>query len=171
MPVSGEDVIHTIRRVLEKCPDEFPPAATTDLRFIDDPNIRGSIQSDVMAANTALQNAEWKAATVLGGAAIETLLYWKLSPPQTPVTQRDAAAKRLAKIPAADFDRWELFDFIAVAKELGVIGDSTFKQADTARDYRNLIHPGRASPKKQVCNRATALAVISGLEHVINDLN
>lgn len=170
LPVSGEDVIHTIRRVLGKCPDEFPPAATADLRFIGDPNIRGSIQSDVMAANAALQNAEWKAATVLGGAAIETLLYWKLSPPQTPETQRDAAATGLAKAPSADFDRWELFDFIAVAKALGAIRDTTFRQADTARDYRNLIHPGRASRKNQVCNRATALAVISGLEHVINDL-
>jgi hypothetical protein len=142
-----------------------------DLRFISDPDMRESIASDVMAANTALQNAEWKAATVLGGAAIERLLYWKLSPPQALQTQRDTAVKRLTKPPSTNFDRWELSDFLAVAKALGAIGENTFKQADTARDYRNLIHPGRASRKNQVCNRATALAVISGLEHVINDFD
>ena len=170
LPVSGKDVIHTIRDVLGKCPDEFPPAATADLRFIPDQDMRESMRSDVAAVNAALQNAEWKAATVLGGAAIESLLFWKLSPPQTPQPQRDAVAKTLTNPPPPRFDRWELSHFIAVAKELRAISESTFKQADTARDYRNLIHPGRAARVKQECNRATALAAVSGLEHVINDL-
>lgn len=64
-----------------------------------------------------------------------------------------------------------LVDFIAVAGELGVIEEATFKQSDTAWDYRNLIHPGYASRSEQACNRATALAVVSGLEHVIRDLH
>ena len=170
LPVSGKDVICTIRDVLGKCPDEFPPAETSDLRFIFDQDMRESMRLDVAAVNTALQNAEWKATTVLGGAAIERMLYWKLSPPQTSEPQRDAAAKKLKKARCADFDRWVLSDFIAVAKELRIISESTFSQADTARAYRNLIHPGRAIRTKQECNRATALAVVSGLEHVINDL-
>jgi len=174
--VSGEDVIHTIRRVLSTCPDESPPIGTTELSFITDQQVRESMRREIGAVNSALQNAEWKAATVLGGAAIEALLHWKLSPPQTPQPALNNAAKTAAssgllqKAPPPDFDQWRLVHFITVARELGVIEEGTFKQSDTARDYRNLIHPGYASRSKQACNRATALAVVSGLEHVIGDL-
>jgi hypothetical protein len=170
-------VIHTIRRVLGKCADEAPPAETADLLFISDQTVRDSLRRDVGAANSALQNAEWKAATVLGGAAIEALLHWKLSTPQTKsadltaAKQKAVASGRLEGSPHAALDRWTLIDFIAVARELDVIKEETFKQADTARDYRNFIHPGYAARRKQVCDRATALAVLSGLEHVIRDFS
>lgn len=170
--VSGEDVVHTVRRVLAKCRDEATPTGTADLLFIADQKVRDSMRLEIGAVNTALQNAEWKAATVLEGAAIEALLHWKLSPPRATQPARDNAAKsavssgRLRKAPPTDFDQWRLVDFIAVARELGFIEEATFRQSDTARDYRNLIHPGYASRSKQSCNRATALAVVSGLEHV-----
>ena len=176
-PISGEDVICIIRRVLRKCADEAPPAGTADLLFIADPQVRDSMRQEIGAANSALQNAEWKAATVLGGAAIEALLHWKLSTPQTAAADVTTAKKnaissgRLQTPPRADLDQWNLIDFIAVARELGVIEEKTFKQANSARDYRNFIHPGYAARQKQVCDRAAALAVLSGLEHVIRDLS
>jgi hypothetical protein len=71
--VKGFDAITVLRRVLAKCPDEFPPPTTTELLFITDPELRGSIRQDVGAATSALNNNEWKAATVLAGAAIEAL--------------------------------------------------------------------------------------------------
>lgn len=176
-PVSGEDVIHTIRRVLIKCPDQAPPPGTSDLPFIADQQFRESMRLEIGAVNSALQNAEWKAATVLGGAAIEALLYWKLSEPQTAVADimtaktKAVSSRRLPSAPPTDINQWVLIHFIAVARELGAIEETTFKQADTARDYRNLIHPGAAARRQQVCDRATALAVVSGLEHVIRDLS
>lgn len=151
-PVSGEDVIHTIRRVLSKCPDESPPAGTAELSFIADQEFRESMRMEIGAVNSALQNAEWKAATVLGGAAIEALLHWKLSELQTNgadiITAKAEAVSsgKLQSSPATDLNRWVLGEFISVACELGVIEERTFKQSDTARDYRNLIHPGYASP-------------------------
>jgi len=54
---------------------------------------------------------------------------------------------------------------------LGAIEEDTFKQADTARDYRNFIHPGYVARRRQVCDRAIALAVLSGLGHVIRDIS
>jgi hypothetical protein len=176
-PVSGEDVIHTIRRVLSNCSDESPPAGTADLLFITDKQIRDSMREDIGAANSALQNSEWKAATILGGAAIEALLHWKLSEPQTATAIVTTARKKavssgkLAKSTSTDINDWRLFEFITVARELDVIEEKTHKQADTARDYRNLIHPGLAASKKLVCGRATALAVLSGMEHVIRDVS
>jgi hypothetical protein len=175
-PVSGEDVIHTIRRVLSKCPDEAPPIGTAELSFIADQQFRESMRMEIGAVNSALQNAEWKAAMVLGGAAIEALLHWKLSEPQTATADITTAKNKvvssgkLQKSPPPDLDRWVLNEYISVARELGVIEERTFKQSDTARDYRNLIHPGYAYRSRQVCSRATALAVVSGLEHVIGDL-
>jgi hypothetical protein len=175
--VSGEDVIITIRRILGTCPDQHPPAGTADLLFITDQQFRESMRLDIGAVNTALLNTEWKAATVLGGAAIEALLHWKLSELQTNGADIVAAKTRakesgkLQSLPPADLNRWVLIEFISVARESGVIEERTFKQTDTARDYRNLIHPGYASRSGQVCNRATALAVVSGLEHVIDDLS
>jgi hypothetical protein len=175
--VSGGDVVHVIRRVLAKCPDEAPPPGSADLIFIVDQKAREAMKQDIGAANSALQNAEWKAATILGGAAIEAMLHWKLSEPQTPVADlitartRAIASRGLQSSLPTDPDQWVLKDFIAVARELGVIEEETMKQADTARNYRNLIHPGYAARRRQVCDRATALAVLSSLEHVIRDLS
>jgi hypothetical protein len=175
-PISGEDVIHTIRRVLDKCADEAPLPGTAELSFIADQQFRESMRLEIGAVNSALQNAEWKAATVLGGAAIEALLHWKLSELQTTgadimmAKAKAVSSGRLQNPPTTKLDRWVLSEFIAVARELDVIDERTFKQSDTARNYRNLIHPGYASRSGQACNRATALAVVSSLEHVIGDL-
>src|SRR5947208_12675174 len=43
-------------------------------------------------------------------------------------------------------------------------------QADLTRDFRNLVHPGRAIRIGQKCNRATALSALAGIERVVNDL-
>jgi hypothetical protein len=176
-PVSGEDVIHTIRRVLSKCPDESSPAGTADLLFITDQQIRDSMIQDIGAANSALQNAEWKAASILGGAAIEALLHWKLSEPQTAATIVTTAMKKAVssgkfrKSTSTDINDWRLVEFITIVRDLDIIEEETHKQADTARDYRNFIHPGFAARRNQICDRATALAVLSGLEHVIRDIS
>ena len=64
--VSGEDVVHTVRRVLAKCRDEATPTGTADLLFIADQKVRDSMRLDIGAVNTALQNAEWKRPQCLG---------------------------------------------------------------------------------------------------------
>jgi hypothetical protein len=73
--------------------------------------------------------------------------------------------------PPTDINQWVLVHFIAVAWELGAIEEATFKKADTASNYRNIMHPGYAARLQQVCDRATALAVLAGLEHVIRDFS
>src|SRR5262249_7852685 len=80
--VKGSDVVSVIRRAFVKCPDEFPPSPeTAELLFVTDPALRDNIRSDLGAVNRALNNAEWKAATVLAGATIEALLHWRLQEP------------------------------------------------------------------------------------------
>jgi hypothetical protein len=173
--VNGFDVVTVIRRALAKCPDEFPPPATTELLFIKDVALRDNIRRDLGAANRALSNAEWKAATVLAGAAIEALLHWRLQEPtpgQAAVQTAAAALVTSGAIskPDKNIDRWELSHFIEVASHLNLIGPDTRNAAQLARNFRNLIHPGRAARLAQSCDRATALSAIGALEHVIRDL-
>jgi hypothetical protein len=171
-----QDPVALIREALVKCPDEFPAPATMELSFISDQNLRQSISADVGAAYRAFHNLEWKAATVLAGAAIEALLHWKLGePPRTPAELTKAATaavtkKTLKQMPKSNRNDWRLQEFIEISKELALIKPETVTQANLARDYRNLIHPGASERRSQVCSRATALTALAGLQHVIDDL-
>ena len=174
--VKGRDALVIIREALFQCPDEYPPPATADLQFIPDHPLRDSIRLDIGAANQALHNGEWKAATVLAGAAIEALLHWKLGQP--PLTSGDlskasaaVSKKTLHKVPPPSLDYWTLKHFIEIAGELQVIKPATVVATTLARDFRNLIHPGAAARRSAECNRGTALSALAGLELVINDLS
>lgn len=173
--LSEGDPIAIFREVLSLCPDEYPPEATADLAFISDTDLRTSIRNDVGAAGRALHNGEWKAATVLAGGAIEALLHWVLGEKKTAADRAAAgsalvAQRILGTTPNTDLDRWDLHQFIEVAAHLGLIKPESVIAANLARDYRNLIHPGRAKRLAQVCDRATAFSAMAGLEHVVRDL-
>jgi hypothetical protein len=60
------------------------------------------------------------------------------------------------KKPNPDLDHWELTHFIEAASELKLLQPDTSNAARLARNFRNLIHPGRAARLAQSCNRATA---------------
>jgi hypothetical protein len=174
--VKGSDAVSVIRRVLVQCPDEYPPPTTTELLFIKDEELRESIRRDVGAANRALTNSEWKAATVLAGAAIEALLLWKLQEhPLGEATSKKALADlvgqgSLRQPRNTDLESWDLHHYIAVANKLNVIKKDTYSAAKLAQNFRNLIHPGRSARLNQICDRATAYSGIGALEHVIRDI-
>jgi hypothetical protein len=173
--VKGFDAVTVIRRTLAKCPDEYPPSATTELLFINDAALRENLRRDLGAANRALNNTEWKAATVLAGAVIEALLHWRLQEPSPGPAAIKAAvmalvASRTIIKPDNNIDRWELHHFIEVAACLKLLKPDTCSAARLAQSFRNLIHPGRASRLGQTCDRATAYSAIGALEHVIRDL-
>ena len=77
---------------------------------------------------------------------------------------------RFRNQPSQDLERWNLFEFIEVSANLGVIKPDTAIQTTLAREFRNLIHPGRAQRLGQKCDRATALSAVAGVEHVVRDL-
>jgi len=162
-----------IRRALAGCPDEFPSSTTTKLAFLGDPGLADSLRLDLSTIDSALSNGEWKAATVLSGSVIEALLLWALE--QRPPGDVQLATKKLVggtfnRPPPASLDDWVLFQYIEVAVELKIITADTAVAARLAKDFRNLIHPGRAKRFGQECNRGTALSAVAALEHVVNDL-
>jgi hypothetical protein len=60
--------------------------------------------------------------------------------------------------------------FIEVSGDLTIIQASTVTAANLARDFRNLIHPGKAARTGQSCDRATARSALAALDHVVRDL-
>jgi hypothetical protein len=160
----GKSPLFMVRAMLAKCPDQNPSPATAALAFITDADLRDSIRTDLSTATGALHNGEWKASTVLAGAAIEALLLWAI--------QRDP--KKLAGVvqkPNGAPEDWGLAGLIDVASALALIEANTATQAHLAKNFRNLIHPGRAQRTNEVCDRATALTALAAAELVVRDLS
>jgi hypothetical protein len=164
------EAISTLRTCISPLSDQQIPEATTGLPFITDAPLRESIRADIAFADQAFSGGEWKAATVLAGAAAEALLLWAITAKKT---KTEVGAARSATIPKASSDpnRWGLDEYIKVAHNLGLIGDNAAKQADLAKHFRNLIHPGRSARLKEVCDKGTAHSALAALELVLRDIS
>jgi hypothetical protein len=166
----SEDAITLLRRLLSKCPDEGIRSVTAGLEFVHDEDLRTALRRDISSSESALNSGQWKAATVLAGSVVEALLLWNI--------KRDGDAERrsalqttitnlkLAGVP----EDWGLDQYIKVTRELGEISQETADQARLAKDFRNLIHPGREVRKRMRCDRGTAHAAFAALNLVIADL-
>jgi hypothetical protein len=73
--------------------------------------------------------------------------------------------------PPDDRERWSLFQFVEVARELSIMKEKTLLAARLCNDYRSLIHPGGAPGLGKKCNRGTALLAVAAVEHVVADLS
>lgn len=172
----NETAVMLIRRALAKCPDEAPAPSTAELSFVTDPDLRTNLRNDIGVTYRTLSAGEWKAATVLAGSAAEALLLWALkrrSPTEIATAISELRAKGdLSTNPDPNkLDWWNLYEFIQVAEKLAVIKPNTAKQTRLAKDFRNFIHPGVAQRLGEKCNRATAFSAVTGMEHVITDLD
>jgi hypothetical protein len=175
MPGQPEQIpVTIIRDALAKCPDQSPAIGTSELSFIPDPDLRTNLRNDIGEVTHALSSGEWKAATVLAGSAIEALLLWELQNRRQATYQSAVsdlvANKTFQKQPPADLEDWVLHNYIEVIAHLKVIKPDTAKEARLAKDFRNLIHPGRAQRLGQKCDRGTALSSVAALDHVVRDL-
>ncbi len=171
--LSGYDrnPVALIRDAMASCRDQEPTQGTTALAFITDPQLRDSIRLDISGAYRDLAQDELKGATVLAGSAVEALLLWKIQEHEK--EKPGALAVALAALPqklSPDPEDWVLHQYIAVASQLNLIEPETATQARQAKDFRNLIHPGRAKRKGQRCDRGTALAALSAAELVARDV-
>ena len=166
--VVARSPVALILTTLRQCPDERPSPNATRLDFLADPELAASIMLDEGAASRALALGEWKTATVLAGSAIEALLLNCLQRPAVFALITSAGIANAA-IPAA-LERWTLDDLITAAERVNAIEPRTVTQARLAKDFRNLIHPGRAQRLGQRCDRGTAFGAMSALDFVVNDI-
>jgi hypothetical protein len=169
--------VAALRREMAKCPDQAPSPRASGLDFISDVEYRDSLRVDLSTITNALAHDEWKPATVLSGSVIEALLLWALKA-RTHVDLRVAVdavdSQRLfsprKKPDIGELDRWDLVDYILVAKELKEIGEDAATIANKVRDFRNLIHPGRSVRLGQTCTKGTAQVAYGALEMVVENL-
>lgn len=107
---------------------------------------------------------------MLAGAAAEALLHWAVTEKKL---KPEVESARAALIPEArkDPNRWGLYEYAKVARFLGLIEPETEKHADLAREFRDLIHPGRSTRLAKVCDRGTALSALAAVELVVRDLS
>ena len=166
-----------IQQALVACPDEGPAAGTEPLAFIGDLELRESIRLDLSAAHRDLSAGEWKGATVLAGSATEALLLWALQ--EHDVRHPGALATATRALVAAGTiphprdpkpEEWILHTYVEVAAHLGLIPPNTATQVRLAKDFRNLIHPGRAQRLGQKPDRPTAHAALAAALAVARDL-
>ena len=167
------EAVRDIRKLLSKCPDDFPPPTVHSLAFIPDADLRNDLRSDIDHAERALDSGEWKAATVLSGAVIEALLLWKLS--SFPAADVLNTAGTLGLKVKSDIRWWHLPDYIEVAVQhpgaKPLISIQTTELLRLVKDFRNLIHPGRAERLAKKCDRSTALTAMAGVVAVVNELS
>jgi hypothetical protein len=169
--------IALVRKHLATLNDEGIDPTTSNLSFITDRQLNDSLRTDITAVNIALDNGEWKAATVLSGSIVEAILLYAIKEyERANSAQVSLAIKALTssnmiqKIPS-DIDEWNLHILIEVAFALKIIVDSTAALCRITRAFRNLIHPGRAIRLAQACDRGTALSAVAAVIHVIRDLS
>jgi len=161
--IRGKNVLVLIREVLAKCPDQAPSPATTELAFITDDDLQVSVRLDINTATSALHNGEWKAATVLAGAAAEAMLLWAI--------QKTPALASLPTKPKGTPEGWGLGDYIRISADLGLIENATAQQTALAKNFRNLVHAGRAQRLDEVCDRRTDLTALAAEELIARDLS
>jgi hypothetical protein len=160
----GKSPIYLVREALSKCPDQNPSPQTTALAFISDRQLADSIRLDIDSATNALHRNDFKGATVLGGAAMEALLLWKIR--DVGITSPITGMRKNIKQSPED---WFLEDYITASELRGLIKPDTVEQARLAQNYRNLIHPGRAVRLVQTCNRGTAFGALAAVHLIVAD--
>lgn len=162
---NGQNPIFLIRNALASSSDQPGPPAHAGLPFIQDIELRASIQQDIGGAHQALTNGEWKAASILAGAAIEALLHWRMR--QLDPEVRTTAEKEVK----SPLGRWGLHDLIAIAEKFALLTGDAAQKARAAKDYRNLIHPGRAERTGLKPSRSAGYVAVGGMEAVIEALS
>jgi hypothetical protein len=102
-------------------------------------------------------------------AAAEALLLWAIERK----TPSDVETARVIVIPSAstDVNRWDFDGYIKVAQQLLLVDPETAKQAHLAREFRNLIHPGRSARLAKVCDKGTAHSALASVELIVRDLS
>lgn len=173
-PKDQRKVLWVVWDTLKKCPDRLPPEKLTSLLFVGDESYRNQLRIDLADIEALSRGKQWKAATVMAGSLAEALLCDQVS--RVPEAQRESAVKSLIGsgefdgAPPQDFLRWNLNQYCHVCAHLGLIKKNTKTLLLEAKNFRNLVHPGRQLREGLKCSPGTALAAIAALTRVIEDL-
>lgn len=176
--IDKRNALAVLHEKLSLCSDFGIHESTPELLFIKDVSLRETLLIDISEANNALKEGGWKSSTVLSGSIIEAILLYELKENTDNDNNLESTIKSLSenengfgKIKNNKLEDCNLYQLIALGEKLDIISNDTADQCKLAKNYRNLIHPGREIRKKQTCNRGTALAAMAAVELIITCLN
>jgi hypothetical protein len=178
-PLGNRHPVEVLHNVLRSAREEPAPLIANRLGFLADTELANSIATDISSSEAAIANGMYKNACVMSGAALEALLLWTIQ--HASAEDRDQAYGRAqtrrtqtgrASLARPDRDplRWTLEQYIEIARALPSIADQAADAALLAKDFRNLIHPGRAARLGTTATRASAAQGLAALLLVSEDL-
>jgi hypothetical protein len=126
--------------------------------FINDEKFREILERDFEELNKCLEIKSSKSVLILSGSIIETIL-----------------TDYFVNFPVDGFSEkkvlgMDLFPLIELAKEHGLISQSTKELSTVIKNYRNLIHPGREIRKNERFDFDTAVVAKSLLNIILKEI-
>lgn len=125
--------------------------------FMTDEDLRASLEDDVRQMNVCLDAGAYKAAQVLAGSIVEALL-------------TDFLTGIAYKPKAKSILEMTLGELVVAARSEKVVSAMTGELASVVKEYRNLIHPGRAKRLAQTADAHTARIAKDVVEIIIGDV-
>ncbi len=110
--------------------------------FITDEDFRTSLEKDFKEMNLCVQTGAYKAAVVIAGSIIESVLIDYVIV-ETILTREEALRLDFGKV-------------LSLCKDKKIISEKTSDLSSVVKGYRNLIHPGRAIRLNESVNKDTA---------------
>lgn len=130
----------------------------TNFDFISDDKFREILARDYEELNSCLETKSSKSVLILAGSIIETILTdYFINFPVDGLNE-----KKILEM--------DLFPLIELAKENGLISQSTKELSTVIKNYRNLIHPGREIRKNERFDYDTAVVAKSLLNIILREI-
>lgn len=165
--IAEENPVWVLRQLLKKCSDLAAPATTAELNFVEDVEYRARLREDVFAAESAFNNKEFKAATVMAGSVVEALLLLAIERAPKDDLDRAVKAPKNRDLEGKGIEFATLGQLERIARQLGLYSDEALRSVTLAAEFRNLIHPGKEKRKQAQCNQATARSALAAMDHLI----
>lgn len=136
---------------------------------IKDDNMRDIIQRDVWECALAIVFGQNKAATILSGSIIESLLILKLK--EKGIEKYDISEIKKGST-ASNFpiEKMGLNELLYVADKNKTIDKNNYHLGHYIRDYRNIVHPAKELKMNENLNHETVITMWNILKRLVFDL-
>lgn len=152
---NGRPLLPMLLSILRRTPERELLDDSGVFDYIIDDAYRDSLLADLLETESVLRGGNWKAATVMSGSLIEALLNYSLSYIHAHRGLVQPTNPDWAKIDPALLDKRALSYYINSAQQFMLIPTNLRSILDEARNFRNLVHAGRAKRENASCGKGT----------------
>lgn len=152
-------------------PVNTPTPWTLDVSIVVDAGIRAVLVRNVRELSLAQPGGLHTAAITLAGAIGEGVLYDALVQRKSKAMLSPKAPKAKGVVKDIETEEWNLYSYIEVAQDIGVLEGTTAAMAHAVlRDFRNMIHPKVQVRDRLTPDEAEMKASVAWLEALVRDV-